>query len=327
MLKFKSYLMEKKKMPSVSEFNILKHSDIKKNPSRVTLFLQKIKNGEEFLTKTGELVKINQIEYNDFKLGFEKNGFSKLVQTSKGNKQYPHDFLKSGEFGGKGKGSGTRAEDAALKVVQNNLIDVLKKEKDPYITLKIGKRTVQCAAITTTAQTGFKRAPKSDFTVKDTKGNDVAHISHKAGRSSKDFQQYGGITDVPNNSEIQKFFDDVKAKHPDGLPRGTTYFRKITDNDLIQKSIYGVNYKQSTVNAQNCDEFHQGDMTFVKNGTTYSISSSHKGVKGDVPTEGYTAVLVARYQGPTQTYGNKKLKNCRIGIFPKGSLARTAEEI
>ena len=313
-------------MPTEKDFNVLQHNDIKKNPSRVTLFLQKIETGEEFLTKSG-LVKIDKSELDDFKQGFTKNGFNKIVKTSKGDLNYPKSFFKSGEFGGKGKGSGTVAEDAALKVAQNNLIKVLEKEKQPAIKLKIGKKTVECATIATTSQSGFRRAPKSDFTIEDTNGKAVAHISHKAGSSAKDFQQYGGITDIPNNKEIQAFFDKVQEMHPDGMPRATTYYRKIDDADVILQSVYGVNYKQNTVNAQSCDEFHQGDMDFSKKGTTYQINSAHKGIKGEIPKDGYTAVLVARYHGPTQTYGSKKIKNCRMGIFPLGSLARTAKEI
>lgn len=328
MLKFKAFLSEKRNM-SNTEFNPLQHSDIKKNTARVALFLSKIKDNEEFLTVRNGLVKISKTEYDDFVQGFKTNGFSKLVKTNKGNIQYPGGFLKSGEFGGKGKGSGTRAEDAALKNVQKELMKVLAVEKQPFIKLKIGSRTVECAAIETTDGTGG-RAPKSDFTVKDTQGNDVAHISHKDGTRAKDFQQYGGVTDIPDNDEIKKFVEDVIAKHPDGLSSGVTYYRPIKSTEIIMKAIFGINYKMRKVDKNNVDEFHQGNMTFKKvRGSIYEIESSHKGKKGDLPVNGsgYEAVLHARYQGPNGKYGNLVLNHSRLVIFPKGSIPGTSKEI
>ena len=324
MKSFKSFIAEKA-MTMNREFNPLKHVDIKKNSDRVTLFLSKIKDSEEFATVRRGMVKINKSEYDDFEAGFKVNGFSKNVKTNKGNVQYPAGFLKSGEFGGKGKGSGTRAEDAALKNGQNALIKVLEKENQPAIKLIIGKKTVECAAIESTPGT-----PKSDFTVKDVQGNEVAHISHKAGSKARDFQQYGGITEIPGESEIKKFVQDVIKKHPDGLPSGTSYYRPIKSDDIIMKSIFGINYKSKVADRQSVDEFHQGTMTFKKaRGDTYSIESSHKGKNGDKPAEGsgYEAVLHARHQKPNAKYDGLVLKNARLLIFPKGSLSGTAKEI
>lgn len=329
MLKFKAYIAERRKMNSNPIFNELAHNDIKKNPARVNLFLSKIKDGEEFLTAKNGMVTIDKSEYDEFVIGFKKGGFSKLVQTNKGKIQYPKGFLKSGEFGGKGKGAGTRAEDAALISVQKELQKVLKIEEQPFIKLKIGSRTVECAAIVTTDGSGG-RAPKSDFTVKDTQGNDVAHISHKDGTRAKDFQQYGGVTDIPDNEEIKNFVQAVIDKHPNGLSSGVTYYRRIKSKEIIMKAIYGTNYALKGVDKNNVDEFHQGVMTFKKvRGNIYEIQSSHKGKKGDLPTEGsgYEAVLHARYQGPNGKYGNLVLNHSRLVIFPKGSIPGTSKEI
>ena len=197
-------------MPKI-DWKILQHNDLTKDSSRAEMFLSKIKGKDEFLTVKG-LVKIYTYEYDDFSVGLKTKGFSKEVKTNKGIIKYPSQFYKTPELGGKGKGSGVAAENAALKLAKANLLKVLEKEKDPYITLKIGNRTVPCSEIISTPNPGG-RDPKSDFAIVDLAGNMVAHISHKAGNDAKGFQQYGGVTDLPNEPEIEKFVKDVLAKY------------------------------------------------------------------------------------------------------------------
>lgn len=304
----------------------LKHNDLRKDQSRSDMFLSKIKSEEEFLTTKG-LVKIDKKEYDEFVTGMTTSGFSKKVKTNKGFIQYPHQFYKTGEFGGRGKGSGVAAENAALKIAQANLEKVLSKEKDPYITLKIGKRTVQCTDIISTPNPGG-RDPKSDFAILDLKRNMVAHISHKAGRNASGFQQYGGVTDLPNESEIENFVKDVLKIKPNGLEGGDTFYRKLKSNKIANKSIYGVDYGSSKVTINNVDEFHQGTMNFVKRGNSYIITSLHKGKSGDVPRNNpYEPILVARYNRRAGRYGSLNLPNSRIGIFPMAKVSRNAKEI
>lgn len=324
MLRFKSFLLERD--VAVINWKLLQHSDLKKDPSRSDMFLSKIKSGEEFLTTKG-LVKVNLDQYDEFEIGMSKKGFSAQAKTSKGTLSYPKDFYKTGEFGGKGKGSGVAAENAALTLAQSNLMKALEKEKDPYLTLKIGKRTVQCASIISTPNPGG-RDPKSDFAIVDIKGNMVAHISHKAGRDAKGFQQYGGVTDLPNESEIEAFVKAIVAKRPDGLKNGDTFYRKLQSDKIANKSIFGVDYGKRSVGVNNVDEFHQGTMEFKKQGRAYVITSLHKGIVGTVPrNDGYEPILVARYNRRTGRYGRLVLDNSRIGIFPMAKLSSKSTEI
>lgn len=307
-------------------WNILQHNDLTKDPSRSDMFLSKIKGGEEFLTTKG-LVKIDKDEYDDMQVGMSTKGFSKSVKTSAGNLQYPKSFYKTGEFGGKGKGSGVAAENAALKLAQSSLVKALEKEKDPYIMLKIGNRVVQCAKIISTPNPGG-RDPKSDFAIVNTKDEMVAHISHKAGRNASGFQQYGGVTDLPNEPEIESFVKAVIKEKPNGLSNGETFYRKLKSNKVANKSIYGVNYGDSAAGVNNVDEFHQGTMNFVKKGRTYIITSLHKGSVGTVPRNNlYEPILVARYNRRVGNYGRLSLANSRIGIFPMAKVSRNAKEI
>ena len=320
MFRFKEYLEE------AMDWKVLQHGDLTKDPSRGEMFLAKIRGEEEFATTKG-LVKIKKDELDKFTDGMNKSGFSASVATSKATLTYRKDFYKTGEFGGRGKGSGVAAENAALKLAQNSLVKVLEKAKDPYIMLRVGNRTVQCAAIISTPNPGG-RDPKSDFAIVDPKGEMVAHISHKAGRKATDFQQYGGVTDLPGEAEITAFMQTALKIKPDGLESGDTFFRKLKSDKTANKSIYGVDYGKKAVTVNNVDEFHQGTMNFVKRGKNYIITSLHKGVVGDVPRNNpYEPILVARYNKRAGRYGNINLPNSRIGIFPMAKVSGKSKEI
>lgn len=320
MFRFKEYLEE------AMDWKVLQHGDLTKDPSRGEMFLAKIRGEEEFATTKG-LVKIKKDELDKFTDGMKKSGFSASVATSKGTLKYPKDFYKTGEFGGRGKGSGVAAENAALKLAQNSLVKVLEKAKDPYIMLRVGNRTVQCAAIISTPNPGG-RDPKSDFAIVNPKGEMVAHISHKAGRKATDFQQYGGVTDLPGEAEITAFMQTALKIKPNGLESGDTFYRKLKSDKTANKSIYGVDYGKKAVTVNNVDEFHQGTMNFVKRGKNYIITSLHKGVVGDVPRNNpYEPILVARYNKRAGRYGNINLPNSRIGIFPMAKVSGKSKEI
>lgn len=324
MFSFKRYLLRERSMPI---FNVLKHTDLTKDPSRASLFVMKIKNGEEFAMAKGNPIKIDKSEVDEVDAGMKTKGFNKKLRTTTGSYvSYPKDFLKTGEFGGKGKGSGVAAENAALKIATNNLNKVLTKEAQPSVKLKVGKRIVDCAGIISTPNPGG-RDPKSDFAIVDVKGNMVAHISHKAGSTAKDFQQYGGVTDLKGDKEIESFMKDLIKLHPEGLKSGDTYYRKVKSKSLIQKSVYGINAGSKKVDVNNVDEFHQGNMKFVKKGGIYQIISTHKGIIGQNPKGPYEAILVARYNKRKGTYGSLVLQNSRIGIFPMAKITKNTKEI
>ena len=323
MLRFKSFLLE---YDMSSNWKVLGHSDLLKyGGDRLETFFLKIKDGEEFLTTKG-LVKINKSEYDTLKMEMPSKGFSKTISTNKGPVKYPKDFYKTPEFGGKGKGAGTAAEDRYLNNFIKELDRVMEEENQPVITLIMGGRKVECAGIISTTQTG-RRAPKSDFTIFDSKGTGVAWISHKAGKTGKDFQQYGGLTDpIYNNiSDVQKFAADVIKAYPEGLTSGQTFYRSIKDPKVIGISVYGLEYGSKARSKENVDEFHQGNMTLSKRGPgLYEIKSAHKGMNGDIPKGSWEAKYVARYTNNVKYLG---IKNARVGIFPNDKIPGTAEEI
>jgi hypothetical protein len=325
----------------MNPFNELKISDLRKDENRVLNFINKIKNGKSFSTvnkkeviiKKSSLADVNEFMMADNKM--PKSGTSIYVDTSKGKLKIPNDFLKTGEFGGRGAGSGTNAETAAMNYFNEELNKILKKENVSQIILNINGRKVNCAIMAKTEGKWKGREPKSDMTIKDITGKAVAFISHKAGRTAKDYQQYGGVSDkalpstYTNKKFIKKFMQDVNKLRPDGLNSGNSFYRTITDKKLIQIMMYGPEFGLPA-SIHNIDEFHLGNMNLKGRGKgPYNITSVHKGDNGYIPKDQFEAVLFIRFQnnrGDARAAG-EIVKNARIGVFPKAKISSTTKKI
>lgn len=272
--------------------------------------VHKIESGDDFVMNDGSVLKFKK-DANivaTIKIGLAQKsnailGDVKLLGSD--NKYYKiSDIAKTPEFGGKGAGSGTRAEDAALSDIKKKLDALLVKEKRSYIDLKIGRRTVQCAGFESTFGT-----PKSDFHILDPKGNQVAWISHKKGTRAKDFQQYGGMVELKGNRDLEKFVDDVKKILDDAgtalrLPMKTAYARKVQDKTIKMKSLFGKDFKASGPDSvQNIDVLYQGVLDFKKSGSAYEITSSHTLFHGSVPTGDYEMYYYVRPEQAKTQFG------------------------
>ena len=319
-------------------FNPLKITDLRKDENRVIVFLKKIENGEEFITVSKGTVKIPKTEYGKVKLfmtadgKFPANGSSIDVKTSKGTVNIPKGFLKTGEFGGKGQGSGLAAETLAMNYFNENLNNILAKVGVPYIKIKINGRTVKCAQMVKTEGTYKGREPKSDMSLVDEKGTPVAYISHKAGRTAKDYQQYGGLSypQYANNKDIKSFMTAVLQQRPDGLKSGDSFYRPVKDKILVFDAMYGPEYSSNVASISNVDEFHLGNMELTGRGQgPYVINSVHKGTNGDMPDGEFEAVFFIRFQdrrGDARA-GGVTVGNARVGIFPKAKTSSTSKKI
>jgi hypothetical protein len=338
MKSFAEYITEIK-MPEI--YNRLKHSDITKRPERVKLFLDKLKNGGSFLTVKGEFI-FDKTEFERIEPEYTKRGYNTAVKGRVDGKrislQYPKDFFKAPDFGGQPKGKFTAAEDRELVRMQKKLAAILKRDKVAAIDLKIGKRTVECAAIISTPQVG-RFAPKSDFSIVDSMNNQVGWISHKDGKSAKDFQQYGGMTDEGTNGEFKANKDfkdfitammiaatDGEIEEFDGLVSGDMFYRPVKDPVVARKAVYGMDYGKSP-GINNVDEFHLGEIIFKGGRGKYSLDSKHKGINGEIPTGDFAATYVTRYQSPDQTVLGMRIPSSRTGIFTAVFPPKTAEKV
>lgn len=337
MYRFKNYLLE-----ANNPFNPLTIPDLRKDENRVLMFLKKIKNGEEFATTGTENAIIDKSQYNEIKKFMQADegmypnkGTNMTVETSVGKLNIPKSFLKTGEFGGKGQGSGTNAETLAMNAFNDDLNAILKKEAVSQIKLRINKRVVMCAQMVKTEGKYQGYEPKSDMTIIDDNGNPTAYISHKAGTGAKSYQQYGGLSDkalpakYKNNKIVKAFMQDVLKQRPNGLKSGDSFYRLLTDNQLVRMMMYGPE-SGGEPSIHNVDEFHLGNMKLKGRGQgPYKINSIHKGTNGDIPKGDYAAVLFIRYQarrGDARAAG-EVVKNARVGVFPLAKTSRTSKRI
>lgn len=319
----------------MAKWTILAHSELLKPPGpnradRVKIFLEKVKNGSPFETTLGNVV-IDKTLLAAIQKEIKKSGFNMLMGGKIGSKrvtiQYPKQFYKTPEFGGKGIGSGTSAEDTALLKFKKNLHEALAKSKTKTIKVKVGKRTVNVADIVSTPGT-----PKSDFHLVDDKGKAVAWISHKAAKKAKDFQQYGGLTKefdthYKKSKDVMSFLNKVKQMRPKGLERGDSLWRYVKDKNVVLYTVWGPDYGGSP-GINNVDEFHQDEMTLIKVGSTYQIKSLHKMINGELPKNSslgdYTGIYVARFTSDRPGLG---IPFARIGVFARAYVSGQATEI
>lgn len=338
MLTFHEYLREQ----TMPVFNPLKITDLRKDENRVLAFIRKVKDKDEFATVNRGMAIINADELSavsDFLTAdsnrFPKNNTSLQVNTNKGTMTVPKDFLKTTEFGGRGQGSGVAAETQAMNYFNEKLETILQKEGLAEIKIRINGRIIKCAAMVKTEGSYQGTEPKSDMTLVDVKGTPQAFISHKAGRTAKDYQQYGGLSNkalpvaYQNNTEVKQFMKDVNKLRPDGLKSGDSIFRPVKDAKLIRMMMYGPEYGGNP-SISNVDEFHLGNMILKGTGAgPYTIESIHKGTNGDIPRGEFEAVLFIRYQarrGDARAVG-EVVKNARVGVFPIAKISGTSIKI
>lgn len=282
---------------------------------RVEVFLKKLKNKEPFELENGK--KIIFIASKKVIDAIQKRHPTKDIDLldAKGNTYHFSDLSKNAEFGGKGTGGGTIKEDRELMSLIKQIDDAKKAEASSIIKVKVGTKTFNVAGAASTDGT-----PKSDFHLLDINGNEIVWISHKDGRTAKDFQQWGGISaakepSIFNHKETQKFVNDLKKTYPKGLPPATTLYRKIKDSHLKMLSVYGNKYG-GPLGQQNVSMLLQGPVKLIKKGQVYTLSANHIHLNGDnIDGDGFDPVFMAIYKGDRSDAG---VKGTRIVISPIG---------
>ena len=286
---------------------------------RTANFYRKISEGHPFELLDGTLVTIEAD--NNFKVLIElmletKNSraLNKIEFKSTNGKTYNiKNFAKSGDFGGKGKGSGTNKEDAALSDLKLQFFAALENDAMPYLNLKINNRICKVDDIQSTPGT-----PKSDFHFLFN-NKEVFWISHKAGSTAKDFQQYGSLTDVEDMLEIKQFEQDLqklfKAQGRNTFQKGESYSRPVKNQTVIAHALFGKNFHQGPADGRdNIDVLYQGKLNLIKTGNYYEIKSNHTINRGDVPTGDYAPYLFVRRDQARNQLG---FKECRFFIVSK----------
>lgn len=294
----------------------LNYSELRKRPERASIFVRKLKEQSPFELKNGKKVKaklekgMEKLILTGTKLQVEKL----LFTDGKGNTFKLSDVVKTIEFGGKGAGSGTAKEDAALEELRKQILQTKKTLGKADIPIKVGSKTYKVADVVSTPGT-----PKSDFHLVDINGKELVWISHKDGTTEKHFQQWGGMSLrveplIHNHPESQKFVEDMKRIYPKGIPTATTVARKIKNKKLKMMAIYG-NEFGSEFGRQNTTLMLQGDVVLKKKGSYYEITAYHAHLNGEDMKGGYEPVFMAIYKGDRSDMG---IKGARVVIAPIG---------
>lgn len=229
-----------------------------------------------------------------------------FFKDEKGNDYSFSMLLKTPDFGGKGKGSGTVVEDENLYLLKEKLNQLINSEGGA-IKVKIAGQPVQVIAGAET-QAGV---PKSDFNLTDEEGKPVIFISHKKaggkGASADDFIRWSGYTMYADHPEVQEFNNAIRKwlseNDLEGLPNKTRFISPIQDKKLIQELIYGPEFG-GPFSKENVNIIIQGEVKFdPQSDGTYLLTGEHVLTPPQVPTGDYTPYLTAAYRGDRKMFG------------------------
>jgi len=294
-------------------------AELFKHQWRIDIFLKKYQNQEPFELTSGQTVTFVPDQTIIKALKSENRTVlqtSKLITTD--SQQVSLSQLKkTKDFGGKDSRFGVRLEDAEITSI-NNQLDKLRSElTSPTIPLVFRNKVYQVYDLASTPGT-----PKSDFHFRDMDGRDVLWVSHKAGRSPKDFQQWSGMTEavIKAHPEVNRFIKKVQDLFPKAMPRATTVARAIKDPRLMNHSVYGINYGGS-YGINNVNWCIQGAAQIVPTKGGYTLQGStmtHE--NGENIYDGYAPTLMAMYKGDRDNFN---VKGARFAIQPRDSRSVT----
>ena len=307
------------------DYNILDFGDLSRRANRLKKIHFKIEDEEPFITPTGEIIlTYNKPEYaeffkNDDALGVKNIGGKNInafpfFKDSQGKEYAINDLFKNADFGGRGAGAGTAKEDAALLDVNRQL----KQLGSVDVVIKPGGTTYKGINGATT----FQKTPKADFSL-DAENKELIFISHKDGKTARDFQQYGGFMGLTDYPEVKKFIEDVREISGGEMTSGQAFKRKIVNKEIALKAVYGLKFGSPEYGIDNCQIVLQGGLVLKPlDDGTYLLDAYHKVLSPNVPTEEYTPYLYVR-KGDRNNQG---IKSARFGVFPIGYRS-TAQEI
>lgn len=308
-----------------------------KHDWRVAIFIKKYLSEIPF-----DLVGGNKIKFVSDKTVVE--ALTKKIPTSRlpllghDGKSYAFkDLLKTPEFGGRTIDNlPTARENEQLSALRRQIDQAKIQQCSSTINLLVDGKSYAVSQAVSTPGT-----PKSDFHLVDNDGNEVVWISHKAGKSPTDFQQWGGVSksrepNIFSHPETQAFINDLKSDFPIGLPRRTSVFRRIKDSRLKMMSVYGNKFQSAPLGRQNVSMVAQGNLRLKPHGARrcYEITANQVHCNGETMTGDYDPVLLAAnkldvdydpvfmatYKGDRSDAG---IKGTRIVIAPIGGRKAT----
>ena len=171
--------------------------------------------------------------------------------------------------------------------------------------------------------TTFPGTPKADFSL-DAGEQELIFISHKDGSTAKDFQQYGGLQGLNRYPEVKAFVEDVRELTGGQLQKGQSFRRKLTDDEVKRKAVYGLDFGSGKFGINNCQILLQGPLKLdALNDGTYLLGATHKVITPAIPSGDYEPYLYVTFRSDRN---NEGIKDARFGVYPE-AYKQSAQEI
>jgi len=282
------------------------------------IFVKRIAIGQGFyLVGADELIILDPsilLNIEDLEgLNYYKEKQSIILPTKNANKVKLTELYKDSEFSNRSQNT-TIKQDLEVYSLNNKLQEIKKITNKKYVNVRLNNIIHPVVSV---VDSSFRH--KSDFNFIDINGNNIFYISHKDGRTPKDFQQWSGTSkkfqkSIFEHPETQNFILTIKALRSE-LPRTTTIARRINSDFLKQMAIYGINFGSET-GLDNVDAVLQGNLSFKNIGDCYMLVASHNAIYNpQVPSESYEPIFLAVHKKDRSDHG---IKNARITISPIG---------
>jgi hypothetical protein len=123
----------------------------------------------------------------------------------------------------------------------------------------------------------------------------------------------------------EAFIEDVRAKTGGELKPGDSFRRKITDDNIKLKAVYGLDQKVGNYGINNCQVILQGpiELKLDETDNTYLVEANHKVINPDLPKDDYEPYMYVTFRSDRN---NEGVKNARFGTYPE-AYKRNAPEI
>ncbi len=299
-----------------NQYNPLQFRDLSKDQARITRLYNMIQKGEEFAMSSDKLLKLDFLDPNveeAFKEGKTLEikkailgpvNKTKIFKGEDGREYSIGDLLKDSNFGGLGKGAGTRVEDANLRILSDSISDLVKQNNNNPILVQVkGQKPQEVVSANT-----VPGQPKSDFVLQNSKGDPVIFISHKKEGGPSKFIRWSGYTRYHNHPEVQKFNEALvkflKENSLERLPPNTRFAYQLQDENFIRKLIYGKDYNSGEYSVHNVNIIIQGTVTLTEiESDTYTLSGEKVFIPPEIPQGDYSVYLCAHYRSTRNMFG------------------------
>lgn len=223
-----------------------------------------------------------------------------------------------------GGGAKTTKEELQTQALRKTLSDLgeIMLVPDPNSQLKDLRRPRKILGVE-----NVKGTPKADIFLKSDNEADNIYLSLKDGSTVKQFQQYGGMTNLANRPEVLKFFKDVitasKVVAPNKIELPVpSFFRQLPpDSELAVIGVYGPDAYPISGEGFGLNKVHmllQAPVPTVKpipeqeaagikdqfgigaDTPIYKLIGAHVVTYPNIPSEEYTPVMHARPDNSTK---------------------------